>query len=174
MLTLLERKPFAQITVREIVAEAGLNYATFFRHHSTKEALLDHIAADQIRRLVELTLPVLDHADSYAAVLTLCRYVRTHDALWTILLTGGAAGAMREELLAIARGLAVERAPQKGWLPVALGVKCAVSLIFETLAWWLSDAANAEIDEVASILHRLLSSVQLTEGRRGLASAAEA
>jgi AcrR family transcriptional regulator len=172
LLALLERKPFEQITVREIAAEAGLHYATFFRHHATKEALLDHVAADQIDRLVELTLPVLDRVDSRAAVLTLCRYVRAHDALWTILLTGGAAGAMRTELLDIARRLAVERAPPDGWLPVALAVNCAVSLIFETLAWWLSTATTVEIDYVADILDRLLSAIQPPDGGFGtLASA---
>jgi AcrR family transcriptional regulator len=167
LLALLERKPFDQITVREIAAEAGVHYATFFRHQPTKEALLDDVAADQIDRLVELTLPVLDSVDSHAAVLALCVYVRSHLALWTVLLTGGAAGAMREQLLQIAMTLAATRAPDDDWLPVALAVKCSVSLIFETLAWWLAQPADAvTVDQVAAILHRLLSSVQLGEETR--------
>src|SRR6185437_10507723 len=51
-LRLLERKPLDQITIREIAAEAGVHRSTFFRHHPTKEALLDHIAANQIQDLV--------------------------------------------------------------------------------------------------------------------------
>jgi len=161
LLALLERKPLEQVTVREICAEAGVHYATFFRHHPTKEGLLDHVAAEQIDRLVELTLPVLDRADGYAAALALCVYVRDRRKLWTALLTGGAAGTMREELLRISNQLAVERAPKESWLPVDLAVNCSVSLIFETLAWWLAKPQHAvTIEQVARTLHHLLSALQ--------------
>jgi AcrR family transcriptional regulator len=161
LLALLERKSLEQITIREIAAEAGVHYATFFRHHPTKEALLDHVAADQINRLVELTVPVLDSVDSYTAFAALCTYVSDHRTLWTALLTGGAAGAMREELLRIARRLAADRAPRDGWLPVDLAVICSVSLIVETLTWWLTKQPEAfTIEQMAGILNRLSSSVQ--------------
>jgi AcrR family transcriptional regulator len=160
LLALLERKPLDQITVREIATEAGVHYATFFRHHPTKEALLDHVAAEQIDRLVALTLPVLDGADSYAAVTALFTYVEDHRTLWSALLTGGAAAAMREELLRISRRLAAERAPAQAWLPVDLAVNCSVSLIFETLAWWLAQPNGAvAIEKAAMTLNRLLSAL---------------
>jgi AcrR family transcriptional regulator len=161
LLALIERKPLEQITIREIAAAAGVHYATFFRHHPTKEALLDHVAAEQIERLVALALPLFDLADSHAAVAALCAYVSEHRILWTALLTGGAAGAMREALLRISRELAIDRAPKEGALPVELAVNCSVSLIFETLAWWLAPPqAAVSIDQAAGILHHLLSSVQ--------------
>ncbi len=161
LLALIERKPLDQITVREIAAEANVHYATFFRHHATKEALLDSVAADQIARLVELTMPVLDSVDRPAAVLALCRYVDEHRRLWTVLLTGGAAGAMREELRRISRTIAEERAPSDSWIAVDLAVNCSVSLIFESLAWWLAPAqAAVPIAQVAQTLDRLLSSIQ--------------
>lgn len=161
MLALIERKPLEQITIREIAREAGVHYATFFRHHPSKEALLDHIAADQIDHLVDLTLPVFNRANFDAAVLALCTYVESHRRLWTVLLTGGAAGAMRTELLRISRQVAMERDPVGGWLPVELGIGCSVSLIFETLAWWLAqDPAAVKVERVASILAGLLTSME--------------
>ena len=161
LLKLLAQKSLDQITIREIAAEAGVHYATFFRHHPTREALLDQVAAEQIEQLVALTLPVLDSADSLAAVTALCVYVEDHRRLWTALLTGGAAAAMRAELLRISREVAVDRAPPDAWLPVELAVNCSVSLIFETLAWWLAQATDpASVEQVARILNRLLSSVQ--------------
>jgi AcrR family transcriptional regulator len=157
LLALVERKPLEQITVREIAAEAGVHYATFFRHHATKEALLEDVAAEQIGRLVALTVPVLDRADRRAAVAALCHYVNEHRTLWTALLRGGAAGAMRDELLRLSRNVAVERAPLQNWLPLELGVTCSVSLIFETLAWWLAPShGSVAIEEVAAMLDRLL------------------
>ena len=170
LLALLARKPLDQITIREIAAEAGVHYATFFRHHPTREALLDQVAADQIDRLVALTLPVLDSADTLAAVTALCVYVEDHRRLWTALLTGGAAAAMRAELLRISREVAVDRAPPDAWLPVELAVNCSVSLIFETLAWWLAQATDpASVDQVARILDQLLSSVQQPNSSPGCA-----
>jgi AcrR family transcriptional regulator len=161
MLALLERMPLDQVTVREIVSEAGVSYATFFRHHPSKEALLDHVAADQIDRLVDLTLPIFDAADSHAAIVALCRYVEDHRTVWTTLLTGGAAAAMRVELLRISREVAVARAPQRGTLPLELAVNYSVSLIFETLAWWLAQpAGTVRTDQLARPLSRLLSCIQ--------------
>src|SRR5579871_3178577 len=108
LLALLDGKPFEQITIREIAARAGIGYATFFRHHPSKEALLDHIAADELERLVALALPELRAENSRAACLALCRYVEQHRALWSILLTGGAAGTMREAFIGVARRVAAD------------------------------------------------------------------
>ena len=168
LLVLLDRKPLAQITIREIAAEAGVHYATFFRHHPTKEALLDHVAADQIDRLVELALSVRDPQESGASYTALCRYVSEHRNLWTTLLTGGAAGAMREELLRVSREVAAERAPKRSRLPVDLATNCAVSVIVETIFWWLGQPPRAySAERVARYLQQLLHSAVIEPGERG-------
>jgi AcrR family transcriptional regulator len=162
LLALLERKPLEHITIRQIAAEASIHYATFFRHHPTKEALLDHVAADEIDRLVELSLHFEDTVDTHAGFVALCAYVSDHRALWTALLTGGAAGAMREEFLRVSRELAKARAPKDGWLPVELATTCTVTLIVETISWWLKQPPEAfSIERVAQILHRLVCSPPL-------------
>lgn len=160
LLALLERKPLEQITIREIAAKAGVHYATFFRHHPTKEALLDDVAADQIDRLVDLTLPVLDAVDWQASFLALANYVAAHRELWTVLLTGGAAGAMRAELLRVSQQVAIERAPRESPVPVELATICTVTLIVEIVSWWLRQPVEAvSVAQVAKILNRLVLSV---------------
>ena len=162
LLRLLEHEQLDAITVRQICAEAEVHYATFFRHHASKEALLDHVARDQINRLIELSLPVSDVAGDEAGFLALCRYVDEHRTLWTALLTGGAGGAMREELLRSSLKTAAERAPVHAWLPVELATLCTVTLIIETLAWWVKQPAKAySVRKVAQMLHRLLSASTL-------------
>lgn len=161
LLALAKSKPIEEITVREICAQAAVHYATFFRHHSSKEALLVDLAAEQIDRVVELSLPVLDSNDSYGAVLALVQYVDNHRSLWTGLLTGSAAGVMREELLRIARRVALETGARGDWLPMELAVNCSVSLIFETLAFWLGQTPEELPSEhIAHMLDRLLTAVQ--------------
>lgn len=158
LLRLLERKPFDQITVRDICAEAGVHYATFFRHHPGKEALLDHIAAQQIVRSVELTLPIRDAGDDRGSLDALCAYVDEHRALWSILLNGGAGAAMRAEWLRQARIVAETRDAVGTWLPKELGTICSTSLIVETMSWWLAQPEGSYgADQVAGILERLIA-----------------
>jgi AcrR family transcriptional regulator len=158
MLALLQRKPFDQISVRDICAEAKVHYATFFRHHETKEALLNAIAKGEIAHLNQLTLSIRD-AESYEAGFeALCAYVADHRTLWAILLNGGAGSAMREEWLRVSMVVAKGEQPINAWLPTELGTICAATLIAETLAWWVGQPEEAySVSEIAKILYRLLS-----------------
>ncbi len=156
LLALLEQKSFDQITVREIAAKAGIGYATFFRHHPGKEALLSHIASDEIERLVVLTLPALNADSSEAACQALCSYVDAHRPLWAVLLTGGAAATMRAAFVAVSRRVAAEFRQASSWLPVELGIIHATGAIVEILAWWLRQAEPLSVQQIARILDRLV------------------
>ena len=158
LLSLLERKPFDQITIRDVCAEAGVHYATFFRHHQTKEGLLDDIARSQIEQLNVLTLAIRDAASYEAGFEALCAYVGEHRVLWSTLLNGGAGAAMREEWLRQSQKVAAVEAPINSWLPTDLGTICAATLIAETLAWWVWKPEDEySVEAIAGILHRLLS-----------------
>lgn len=158
LLTLLEQKPLDQITIREIAAQAGIGYATFFRHHPSKDALLADIAAEQIRSLVGRTLPLFDTADTRLTCVALCTYVMANRTLWTALLTGGAAGAMREEFIRVSRGVADETHDKREWLPVDLGTIHSSSAIIGILGWWLAQPELLDVDRVAEIIDRLVIS----------------
>lgn len=163
LLRLLDDKAFDQITVRDICAEAGVHYATFFRHHSGKEALLDHIAAEQISTLVDLTLPFHEPMEAGRGFHMLCEYIEAHRGLWSTLLNGGAGAAMREEWLHRARIVSEAREPVGSWLPKELGTICSVALIVETVSWWLKQPLHAySADQIAAILHRVVTSSVLT------------
>lgn len=156
LLVLLEQKSFDQITIRDITAQAGTGYATFFRHHETKAALLDDLAADQISELLKLAFPVLIESDSCAAARTLCVHVDEHRKLWSALLTGGAAGTMREEFIRQARLMPSLPASGSTWLPDDLKIIYGVSATVEILAWWLQRRHDFTIEQVAEILDRLV------------------
>lgn len=156
MLELLETKPFEQISIRDIVAAAGIGYTTFFRHHPTKEALLDDLAAEEIRRLVGLTLPVMDTKSEMAASEAVCAYVDERRALWTTLLTGGAGGALREEFLRIASEIAAVRAQPGDWPPAEVATRLLVGGTIELLAWWLRQTDPLPGTEIAKIHHDIV------------------
>jgi AcrR family transcriptional regulator len=139
LLSLLEDRPFEQLTVREITAKADIGYATFFRHYPDKESLLNDLAAFQISELLSMALPILYAANTRASARALCIYVWEHRKLWSTLLTGGAAGTLRDE-----------------FIPGDLLVVFSVTGTVEILAWWLKQAAPPSIDQMAEVLDCLV------------------
>jgi AcrR family transcriptional regulator len=163
-LTLLEAKPLEQISIRDIVAEAGIGYTTFFRHHASKEELLDSIAAEQIRCLFKLALPAMDTYDIQSGSRALFAYVDSHRALWRTLLTGGAAATIREEFLNLAREVAASLGNPKSWLAPEAGVALIVGGTLELLTWWLRQSDPISIEHIAEILGRVVVSPVIAAG----------
>ncbi len=155
-LALIERKSLDDISIRDIVAEAGIGYATYFRHYPSKAALLETVVADEIRELIDLSLPALRPGDTRASSLVLFQHVDEHRALWSALLTGGAAGTIREEFAKAARELSGKKIGLEQWLPAELGVIYGVSGTVEIIAWWLRQDPPFPIERIAEIHDRLV------------------
>lgn len=156
LLRLLETRPFEQVTIREIAQEAGIGYATFFRHHPSKDALLHELAAGQIRELLNRALPILFESDSRQSCIALFRYVAQYRTLWSALLTGGAAATLKQEFTDQARRIAEAEGTGGGLIPDDLRVVFSVSATVEILAWWLKQDAPFEVERMAEILDRLV------------------
>jgi AcrR family transcriptional regulator len=156
LLRLLELKTLEQITIRDICEVADVGYTTFFRHHPTKESLLDDVAAEQIGELVGLTLPLADPADPRAASVALVSYVDEHRKLWSTLLTGGAERAMRDEFLRLSREIAATRGRPGVWPPADIATILVVSSTIELLSWWLRQRKPMTIEQVAEIHERVI------------------
>jgi len=133
LLHLLECKSFDEITIRDIVAEAGIGYTTYFRHYPNKEALLGDMAIREVRQLHEMTLPVYRARDSRAACLAVCKYVDQHRSVWSALLSG-ATEYVRMEMLRLGReDIAAPAVRARGWLPQDLGLVLSVAVMVELL-----------------------------------------
>jgi len=156
LLRLLERRPFEQVTIREIAQQAEIGYATFFRHYPSKEALLHDLAAGQIRELLARALPILLEKDSRQSCIALFNYVAEHRTLWSALLTGGAAGTLKQEFTDQARRIAQDQGTGGGLIPDDLRVVFSVSATIEILAWWLQQDVGLDVERMAEILDRLV------------------
>ena len=156
LLSLLERRAFEHITVKEITAHANVGYATFFRQYKDKEELLHELTAQEIHKLLAMTLPVLYTVDSLASNQALCTYVFTHRKLWKTLLTGGASAILREEFLSQALQLAKDNPRTDVRLPDSLTVTFAVTSSLEILAWWLKQSTPLTARQMAQIINQLV------------------
>jgi AcrR family transcriptional regulator len=159
LLDLLAERSFAEITIRDICGRAQAGYATYFRHYPDKEALLNDLASDGIGELLGRAMPVLYTADAHAACLALCSYVDEQRHLWSALLTGGAAGILREEFVRQARSAASKRKRRtrpRSRLPADLALVFGVSGLIEVLAWWLSHRKERTVEEMADLLEGLV------------------
>jgi AcrR family transcriptional regulator len=155
-LALIERKSLEDISIRDIVAEAGIGYATFFRHYPSKTALLEAVVADEINELIDLSLPALDPDNTRVSALALFHHVDEHRALWSALLTGGAAGTIREEFAKVARTRGPTHIRLETWLPTELGVLFGVAGTIELIAWWLRQGSAVPVERIAEIHDRLV------------------
>ncbi|MBU6269212.1 MAG: TetR/AcrR family transcriptional regulator [Sphingomonadales bacterium] len=166
LLELVERHPFETITIRDITEAAGVGYATFYRHFPTKAALLDDVAAAQIRRLIGLAMSTQqrDMIDSRASCLAILSYVDQHRSLWRALLTGGAVATIREEIIQISREVAHDYEQGRSQVPEDLGFRFVASAMVETLAWWL-EQGNLSVERGAELLDRLVISPVVKSGR---------
>jgi len=149
LLKLLEQRSLDQIVIRDITTTARVGYATFYRHYSTKEALLDDLAKKQVEHLVNMSLPVLDSANTLAAYTALFADVEQHRSVWTTLLTGGAAGAIKQHFLRVSREVAVARSEFDGAAATELRVILVVTCTVELLAWWLGQPNPMTVEEIA-------------------------
>lgn len=156
LLSLLEEKPFEQVTIREITDRANVGYRTFFRRYPDKETLLHELATEEIAQLIAMTLPILHTVDTRASTRALGAYVWKHRKIWGALLTGGAAPILKQAFVRQARRLAKQSAVRGGWLPGDLRVVFAVSAVIEVLAWWLEQTDPPSVDQMAEILDRLI------------------
>jgi hypothetical protein len=82
--------------------------------------------------------------------------VDQHRALWSALLTGGAAGTIREEFAKAARERAPAHNDREDWLPTELGVLHGVGATVEIIAWWLRQDPPFPIERIAMIHDRLV------------------
>lgn len=156
LLSLLDERPFEQLTIREITSKARVGYATFFRHYPDKDSLLNDLAASEIGGLLNRALPILDTPDTRGSARALCAYVWEHRKLWSTFLTGGAAGTLKDEFIRQAKQIAEARPNHVAALPAELLVVFAVTGTVEILAWWLSQKTPASVNQMAEVLDRLI------------------
>jgi AcrR family transcriptional regulator len=164
MLELLAENPFDQILITDLTNQANVGYATFFRHYDSTEELLNEIAGDQIRDLLEMSIPVMRQYDSSVSTRALCQYVFERRSLWRTLLTGGAAHTVRGEFVRQAREWSRKFGDARTEIPLDLGTICSAGSTIDALAWWLDRTDDYTVDEIAAFIDQLIITPFIGDG----------
>lgn len=162
LLSLISRRPFDEITVRDIASESLVGYNTFFRHYTSKAELVDEIVGEEIKQLFVRALPAIVGDDTRKTALALCNYIDEHRALWTALLGGGkvnlgggASSSLRRMFISYALEHEV-RGPEHEWLPMDVGTIFGVGAVLDILSWWLSKPGEYSVERAAELIDRLV------------------
>jgi AcrR family transcriptional regulator len=162
-LALLEYRSFDLISIKDITEAAGISYPTFFRRFASKEELLEHIATEEVRRLLSLGEAAMARGEFEHSAADMCDYVQGRRKLWATLLNGGAASAMRQEFMRVAKEIADARPRSNPWIPLELAVPFVTSGIFEIFAWWMRQPEDYPLGNVVKLFNALIVD---TTGRR--------
>lgn len=155
LLRLIETRPFEKVTLRDITAEAGVSYPTFFNHYASKEDLFRDVSRPQITALLAAFRTNVAEPDWRPGV-EICAHVLKHRLVWSVLLTAGAVEAMRGEFIRRGRDLVGSRARLEHGFPYDLISGVLASGIFEILSWWLNQEDEVAIGTVADMLDTLV------------------
>ena len=102
LLVLLESRPLDDIKVKDLTDQAEVGYASFFRHYESKEQILDEVAYQEVVRIIELTLPLMDIHNPQVVCRAACNYINERRPVWAALLSGGAGGTLRDVFVKLA------------------------------------------------------------------------
>lgn len=154
LLALVAERQFETITVSEIVARAGVGYATFFRRYADKQALWADIADSLTDSLFSRIRPLIQAEDTRGAARALCEFIDARRSVFVSILASGAENTVREDLV---RRAAAQAEPLllPTLVPRDLVLVHAINTTLRILVWWLADHADASVDAVAGLIDRL-------------------
>lgn len=155
-LDLLSCKPLDHIAIKDITNGAGVSYPTFFRRFASKEDLLKDIATEEVTALLYLGRGAMDTGQPADGGELFCAHIQANRALWSTLITGGAAPFVREEFLRVAREIGSVRPRTNPWLPLELATSFVTSGIFEILAWWMRQPDDYPVGNVIKLFDALI------------------
>jgi AcrR family transcriptional regulator len=156
LLSLLKTRSFDSITPRDITAEAGLAYGTFYRHHPSKEAMLEELARREIADLYDKAMSQMEEGGSFRGTLALCKCFEENRELWSALLNGGANTIIRDELARMSHRVAEIRGYPGDRLPPDLSNAVANAAVAEIIAWWLRQDGRYSAEYAAELMVELV------------------
>lgn len=85
LIELMQKKPFSEITIKEICAQADLNRTTFYLHYADQFALLSDVENEVYQKTLAYLQNVRPTADAPGMIEAFLQYVKSNASLFRIL-----------------------------------------------------------------------------------------
>jgi AcrR family transcriptional regulator len=160
LLRVLDRAELAHVTVQMIVKEAGIGYATFFRHHPSLESLLLAVADAMIGDVAARIFPELVRGNQEGALAEFVLYVEQNRRAIRALLVGGGDRIRREIVVRATAQAGVLPFQIDPTLPPELAIRHLVAAGMEVIVWHLDreparSRSSNDLDDLSQLLRRL-------------------
>jgi AcrR family transcriptional regulator len=138
MAELIVQRSYESISIRDLTAEAGVGYATFFRHYPSKDALLLDLLQRSIQDLAQLLPPGLD-TDPTEEGRVIFTHAAQHEQIYRILLRGEGTLALLEQVQAASVAEVMDRfaGQREPAIPLEILAHHLVASIIALIGWWL-------------------------------------
>jgi len=157
LLLLMEKKPYGQITIKDIAARADLDRRTFYRHFSSKEDVLDEYLGSLILphlesvrrkgRQTEQEMIVYDFEFLYSHI-NLLRLLKRQNLFGYI---------MSRYSYYVKRSLEINGTAQGGTSPERFRIAFKTGGFLNIAQQWLEDDPVKTPEEMSEIIQRILS-----------------
>lgn len=158
LVTLVLERGYDAVTVRELTEHAGVGYATFFRHFSSKEALLARLLEDTLEDLLGQLGPPEVPLEPRETGTRVFRHARDHADRYRVLLrTGEVTGLLGRCTQLGAEALPKTFAPKPGSVvPFEVAAHHLVYSFVGLVAWYLDAGLPYPPERMGEILERLI------------------
>jgi len=151
-LDLLKSSTLENIAITGIADKAGVTVPVFYRQFAWKEALLEDIAGEETRLLLDHIRSAIGSADNAHELQALCALVNGKRDLWKLLLTKGAATSMRNEFTRSIIAMNLDAKTFCAGMPPALAATFVAHGVFDVLGGWLDQGPNSPVATIARVL----------------------
>jgi AcrR family transcriptional regulator len=150
---------FDTITIRDITRQAGVGYATFFRHYKSKDELLLDVLDHLLEEVQTLLQPTLDTAGSSDSGTLIFIHVRDNEALYRVLLSSDGNHFALDRLRAAGvESFLIQHTPlPHSPIPPDIAANHIVNATINLIQWWLVHDMPYSPERMGEIYSKLIA-----------------
>lgn len=157
---LMQKKPFNEITIKEICEQADLNRTTFYMHYDDQAALLRDIEEGVQRKALEYLEGIRPCAEATEMIAQFLQYIQAHADLFRILLCDISCEPFRRRFIENTLEKLRVNIPFHGPADEYHYVLCfIVQGSLHIIIEWVENDFNLPAETIASLIFRLCSQI---------------
>lgn len=156
LISLTLEKGYDAISVRDISERAGVGYATFFRHFSDKDALLEDVLEGTLTDFLGLIQPVMN--DPERTVTLVFEHVKRNPDLVRVLLRTRNVSPLLPRIFVFSSQAMLETLTPnpKSLIPPEIAAHHMIVSILELIEWWLEHEMPYPPEHMGKIVNALI------------------